>query len=223
MLFSTTALNCKSRKWSFAACARRAGHSAFSDAPRHRESGIAGIRDVSAPADVVGMENVKPTTPRRRHGVALGRKESTPASLIKKLFLRERDALFHDLVRRYHGAGTSLGYISDLPTCVCRRHNCARIVSQTRGNYNLSCRKKDAVTKPFKRDCARQEKVAHVGALQFQQLFLFMDSARISGQTAVCADHPVAGDDDGDFVMSDGTAHRLRDNRKAFPAWQAVG
>ena len=56
----------------------------------------------------------------------------------------------------------------------------------------------------------RHEKAAYVGALQFQQFFLFGDSARVPGQTAVCADYPVTGDDNGDFVMSDRAAHRLR-------------
>ena len=86
------------------------GYQLFADmlAPARGIHGIAGIRDVAAPADVVGMENVKPHDPAVSDGdaaVALGRKESTPASLIKKLFLRERDALFHDLVPDAHHGG----------------------------------------------------------------------------------------------------------------------
>ena len=85
-------------------------HQLFADmlTPARGIHGIAGIRDVAAPADVVGMENVKSHDPAVSDGdaaVALGRKESTPASLIKKLFLRERDALFHDLVPDAHHGG----------------------------------------------------------------------------------------------------------------------
>ena len=56
---------------------------------------------------VPGVTNIgtRPTVSDGDAAVALGRKESTSASLIKKLFLRERDALFHDLVPDAHHGG----------------------------------------------------------------------------------------------------------------------
>lgn len=44
---------------------------------------------------------------------------------------------------------------------------------------------------------------------QRQQLHLFIDPARIAGQASICADHAVAGDDDGNFIMADCAAHSL--------------
>ena len=86
------------------------GHQIFADmlTPARGIHGIAGICYMAAPTNVVGMENVKSHDPAVCDGdaaAALGRKESTPASLIKKLFLRERDALFHDLVPDAHHGG----------------------------------------------------------------------------------------------------------------------
>ena len=56
-----------------------------------------------------------------------------------------------------------------------------RIVSQTREKYNRLCQKK-RLSNPLKRGTFLwHEKAAHVGALQFQQLFFFTDSSRIPG------------------------------------------
>ena len=45
---------------------------------------------------------------------------------------------------------------------------------------------------------------------QFQQLYLFVDSAGVPGQTAVGTNDPVAGNDNGDFIVPDSSANRLR-------------
>ena len=194
------------------------GHQLFADVltPASGIHGIAGVCNVAAPADVVGMENVKSHDPAVCDGdaaVALGRKESTPASLIKKLFLRERDALFHDLVPdAHHGGNVAFVIFPDFHRIPPYAEFLCHGLYHKRGEITIfPVGKKMRLQSHLKRGAFfRQEKAAHVGALQFQQLFLFMDSTGISGQTAVCADHPVAGDDDGDFVMSDRAAHRLR-------------
>ena len=43
---------------------------------------------------------------------------------------------------------------------------------------------------------------------QFQQLYFFVDSAGVPGQTAVGTNNPVAGNDNGDFIVPDSSANR---------------
>ena len=45
---------------------------------------------------------------------------------------------------------------------------------------------------------------------QSQQRGFFIDAACISGQSAVCSDNAVAGNDDRDHIVSDSPAHSLR-------------
>ena len=61
-----------------------------------------------------------------------------------------------------------------------------------------------------RRTLLRYEKTGHVGLLQFQQLSLFVNSAGVTRQTAVRADNPMAGNDDGNFVVPHRAADRLR-------------
>lgn len=63
------------------------------------------------------------------------------------------------------------------------------------------------VTKPF---LFRTEQTRHVCAFQFQQLDFNVQSARIAGQAAVCSDDPVAGDNNGNRIMTDCSADGLR-------------
>lgn len=46
--------------------------------------------------------------------------------------------------------------------------------------------------------------------LKLKQPDLFINAARISGQAAVCADDPMTRNNDGNFIVSDRTAHSLR-------------
>ena len=86
------------------------GYQLFTDmlAPTHGIHGIAGICNMAAPADVVGVENVKPHDPAVRDGdaaAALGGKEGTPAFSVQEILLGKRDAFFHDLVPDAHHGG----------------------------------------------------------------------------------------------------------------------
>ena len=74
-----------------------------------------------------------------------------------------------------------------------------------------------------RRSFLRYEKSGHIGVLKFQKLHLFVDSAGVSGETTVRADHTVAGNDDGNFVVPDGTADRLRGYPTAALRFQPTG
>ena len=76
----------------------------------------------------------------------------------------------------------------------------------------LLCRScSDVKALPSKRrTLLRYEKTGHVGLLQFQQLSLFVNSTGVTRQTAVRADNPMAGNDDGNFVVPHRAADRLR-------------
>ena len=45
--------------------------------------------------------------------------------------------------------------------------------------------------------------------LEFEQFYLFVDTTGVTGQAAVRADNTVAGNDNGNFVVTDGSADRL--------------
>lgn len=45
---------------------------------------------------------------------------------------------------------------------------------------------------------------------EFQQLLLFINAAGITGQAAVCPHHPVARDENGNRIVADRAADRLR-------------
>ena len=60
------------------------------------------------------------------------------------------------------------------------------------------------------RPAFRHEERAHIDALVFEQGDLHRQSAAVAGEAAVRADDAMAGDDDGDGVVSDGAADRLR-------------
>ena len=75
----------------------------------------------------------------------------------------------------------------------------------------LLCRScSDVKALPSKRrTLLRYEKTGHVGLLQFQQLSLFVNSAGVTRQTAVRADNPMAGNDDGNLVVAYRPAYGL--------------
>ena len=53
-------------------------------------------------------------------------------------------------------------------------------------------------------------KICRLRVFQRQQAHLLVDAARVAGQAAVAAHHPMAGYDDGNRVMSHRAAHSLR-------------
>ena len=53
------------------------------------------------------------------------------------------------------------------------------------------------------------KELADIGFFQSQQAQFFIDAAGIAGEAAIAADYPVAGDNDGDFIMPYRPADRL--------------
>ena len=53
-------------------------------------------------------------------------------------------------------------------------------------------------------------KICRLCVFQRQQAYLRFDAARVAGQAAVAAHHPMAGNDDGNRVMPHRAAHGLR-------------
>lgn len=53
-------------------------------------------------------------------------------------------------------------------------------------------------------------KICRLRVFQRQQAHLLVDAARVAGQAAVAAHHPMAGYDDGNRVMPHRAAHSLR-------------
>ena len=73
---------------------------------------------------------------------------------------------------------------------------------------------KQSAEKPFpplKRSAIpRRKKAGHIRVLPFQQRYFSINSAGISGQAAVCADHPMTGNEDGYWIAPDRSANCLR-------------
>ena len=72
-----------------------------------------------------------------------------------------------------------------------------------------------------RRSLCWHKEMLHVRLFQGQQLYFLADAARVPGQAAAGANHTVARDNDGNFIVPDRTAYGLcRHPGKAVPRRQ---